>query len=49
MKVPTLFLLGERDVFLRPKFEKALQPIADGNPSVRVERIPGAGHLPLAR
>jgi hypothetical protein len=41
-----LFLLGERDVFVSPKFEKGLQPIADGNPNVRLVRIPDAGHLP---
>jgi pimeloyl-ACP methyl ester carboxylesterase len=46
LKVPTLFLGGERDIFVRPKFEKALQAIADGNPNVRVVRIPDAGHLP---
>jgi pimeloyl-ACP methyl ester carboxylesterase len=46
LKVPTLYLGGERDVFVRPKFEKALQAIADGNPKVRLVRIPDAGHLP---
>jgi pimeloyl-ACP methyl ester carboxylesterase len=46
LKNPTLFLLGERDVFVRPKVEKELQPIADGNPNVRLIRIPDAGHLP---
>ena len=37
---------GERDVFVRPKFEKASQAIAEGNPNVRLFRIPDAGHLP---
>jgi pimeloyl-ACP methyl ester carboxylesterase len=46
LKVPTLFLGAERDVFVRPKFEKALQAIAEGNPNVRLLRIPHAGHLP---
>ena len=46
LTVPTLFLGGERDVFVRPKFEKALQAIADGNPNVRLLQIPDAGHLP---
>jgi pimeloyl-ACP methyl ester carboxylesterase len=46
LKVQTLFLGGERDVFVRPKFEKALQAIAEGNPNVRLLRIPDAGHLP---
>jgi pimeloyl-ACP methyl ester carboxylesterase len=46
LKVPTLYLGGERDVFARPKVEKALQVVADGNANVRVVRIPDAGHLP---
>ena len=41
-----MYLGGERDIFARPKFEKALQTIADGNKNVRVIRIPDAGHLP---
>ena len=36
LKVPTLFLGGERDIFARPKFETALQVIADGNANVRL-------------
>jgi pimeloyl-ACP methyl ester carboxylesterase len=46
LKVPTLFLEAERDVFIRPKFEKAMKAIVDGNPNVRLLRIPRAGHLP---
>jgi pimeloyl-ACP methyl ester carboxylesterase len=46
LKVPTLYLGGERDTFARPKFERALQAIAEGNPNVRILRIPDAGHLP---
>jgi pimeloyl-ACP methyl ester carboxylesterase len=46
LKAPTLYLGGERDVFVRPKFENALQAIAEGNPNIRLARIPDAGHLP---
>jgi pimeloyl-ACP methyl ester carboxylesterase len=46
LTVPTLFLGAERDVFVRPKFENALQAIAEGNPNIRLARIPDAGHLP---
>jgi pimeloyl-ACP methyl ester carboxylesterase len=46
LKVPTLFLYGERDIFVRPRVEKAWQAIAAGNPNVRVIRIPDAGHVP---
>jgi pimeloyl-ACP methyl ester carboxylesterase len=46
LKVPTLFLGGERDIFVRPKFENALRAIAQSNPNVRLLRIPDAGHLP---
>jgi pimeloyl-ACP methyl ester carboxylesterase len=46
LKVPTLFLGGERDVFVRAKVEKAVQAIADGSAYVRLVRIPDAGHLP---
>jgi pimeloyl-ACP methyl ester carboxylesterase len=46
LKVPTLYLGGERDIFVRPKFERAFQVIAEGNPNVRLLRIPDAGHLP---
>lgn len=46
LEVPTLFLGAERDIFVRPKCEKALQAIAEGTPNVRLLRIPHAGHLP---
>jgi pimeloyl-ACP methyl ester carboxylesterase len=46
LKVPTLFLGGERDVFVRPKFEKALQAIAEENPNIQRLSVPEAGHLP---
>lgn len=43
LKVPTVFLWGERDAFMPPD---VAEPIAEQNPNVRVIRIPGAGHLP---
>jgi pimeloyl-ACP methyl ester carboxylesterase len=43
LKVPTLFLWGERDAFLRPKEGET---IAAHNPNLRVIRVPDAGHLP---
>lgn len=46
LKVPTSFLGAARDVFVRPKYEKELQAIVEGNPNVRLLRIPRAGHLP---
>lgn len=46
LKVSTLFLEAEHDVFVRPKFEKGLQAIVAGNPDVRLLRIAHAGHLP---
>lgn len=46
LTVPTLFLGAERDIFVRPKFETALQAIAERNANVRLLRIPHAGHLP---
>ncbi len=46
LRVPTLFVYGERDTFMGSKVEKAWKTIAAGNPNVQVVRIPGAGHLP---
>ena len=46
LRVPTVFVCGERDAFMRPKVEKAWQAIATGNANVRVVGIPDAGHLP---
>lgn len=43
LKVPTLFLWGERDAFTPPD---VAEPIAEQNPNIRVIRIPDAGHLP---
>lgn len=43
LKVPTTFLWGERDAFGPPEQGEAL---AARNSSLRVVRIPGAGHLP---
>jgi len=46
LKVPAVFLCGERDAFVSPGMRKAWAVIAAQNPSIRVIRIPGAGHLP---
>ena len=46
LRVPTLFLRGEHDVFITEKADKAWEAIAAGNPNVRIVRIPDAGHLP---
>lgn len=46
LSVPTLFVRGERDVFITRTMEKAWVAIAAGNPNVRIVRIPDAGHLP---
>ena len=43
LKVPTVFVWGERDAFTAPD---VAEQIAEGNPNLRVIRIPGAGHLP---
>lgn len=44
--VPTLALLGERDAFMTAKTWAAWDGIAARNPSIRVVRVPEAGHLP---
>ncbi len=46
LSVPTLFLYGDRDSFVSSKVADAWQAIAAKNASVRIVRIPGAGHLP---
>lgn len=46
LKVPTVFLCGERDAFVPPKVRKAWEAIAARNPNIRIIRIPDAGHLP---
>jgi pimeloyl-ACP methyl ester carboxylesterase len=46
LSIPTLFLRGERDVFITHTMEKAWEVIAAENQNVRVIRIPDAGHLP---
>jgi pimeloyl-ACP methyl ester carboxylesterase len=43
LKVPTVFLWGERDAFMPPD---VAEPIAARNPNLRVIRVPDAGHLP---
>ncbi len=46
LKVPTMFLCGERDAFVTPKMREAWDAIAARNPNIRIIRIPDAGHLP---
>lgn len=45
LRVPTLFLCGDRDAFVPPKMKKAWDAIAAQNPNIRIVRIPEAGHL----
>ncbi len=46
LAVPTLTLLGERDAFMNRRSWAAWADISAGNPSIRVVRVPEAGHLP---
>ena len=47
LKTPTLFVRGERDVFMRPRAEKAWETRSPpATPNIRVVRLPDAGHLP---
>lgn len=46
LKVPTVFLWGECDVFMTLKMQEAWEAIVTANPNIRVVRIPDAGHLP---
>ena len=46
LRVPTLFIYGDLDAFMSREVEAAWQAIAQGNPNVRLSRIPRAGHLP---
>lgn len=46
LKVPTVFVCGERDAFVPTNVRKAWDTIAARNPTLRIIRIPGAGHLP---
>lgn len=46
LRVPTLFMYGDRDAFMSRGVNAAWQAIAQSNPNVRVIRIPRAGHLP---
>jgi pimeloyl-ACP methyl ester carboxylesterase len=44
LKVPTMFLCGERDVFVTPKMERAWEVVAAQNQNIRVVSIPDAGN-----
>lgn len=46
LKVPTLFLRGDRDAFVTTRMKKMWEDIAARNPNVRVLGVPDAGHLP---
>lgn len=46
LSVPTLFLYGDRDSFVSSRVAAAWEAIAARNASVRIVRIPDAGHLP---
>jgi pimeloyl-ACP methyl ester carboxylesterase len=46
VKVPTVFLWGERDAFMTPKMREAWEAIASRNPNLSIIRVPDAGHLP---
>jgi pimeloyl-ACP methyl ester carboxylesterase len=46
LKVPTVFLWGERDAFMTPRMREAWEVIAARNPNITVSRVPDAGHLP---
>jgi pimeloyl-ACP methyl ester carboxylesterase len=46
LRVPTLFLYGDRDEFLGPRDEAAWSGLAERNPHLRVVRVADAGHLP---
>jgi pimeloyl-ACP methyl ester carboxylesterase len=46
LAVPTLALLGERDVFMTPHSWAAWGDIDRRNPAIRTVRVPDAGHLP---
>jgi pimeloyl-ACP methyl ester carboxylesterase len=46
LRVPTLFLCGERDAFVTTRARKTWEDIAARNPHIRVIDVPDAGHLP---
>jgi pimeloyl-ACP methyl ester carboxylesterase len=46
VKVPTVFLWGERDAFMTPEMREAWEAIASRNPNLSIIRVPDAGHLP---
>ena len=46
LKVPTVFLWGERDAFMTLKVLEAWEEIAALNSNISIARVPDAGHLP---
>jgi pimeloyl-ACP methyl ester carboxylesterase len=46
LRVPTLFLYGDRDEFVGPPDEAAWSGLAERNRHLRVVRVADAGHLP---
>lgn len=46
LKTPTLSLCGERDAFMAPNAWRAWEAIALRNLTLRITRVPDAGHLP---
>jgi len=45
LRVPTVFLRGERDVFVSAPVERAWAAIVGRNPAIRIVPVPDAGHL----
>ena len=46
LRVPTVFVHGDRDAFVTQDVVAAWEAIADANANVQLVRIPDAGHLP---
>jgi pimeloyl-ACP methyl ester carboxylesterase len=46
VKVPTLFLWGERDAFMTPRVKEAWEVIAARNTNISITPVSDAGHLP---
>jgi pimeloyl-ACP methyl ester carboxylesterase len=46
LEVPTLLVFGEQDAFMTRRMSDAWTSVAAVNPIVRIQPVPGAGHLP---
>jgi pimeloyl-ACP methyl ester carboxylesterase len=46
LRVPTVFIRGERDAFVTSGVRRAWEEIEVRNPNLRIVSVPGAGHLP---